>query len=43
MILAYLLNNYDIKHIEKRPQNDWVGATVIPPMAATLEVKRRKI
>ncbi|VBB80102.1 Putative Cytochrome P450 E-class, group IV [Podospora comata] len=43
MILAYLLNNYDIKHIEKRPQNDWVGATVIPPMAATLEAKRRKI
>ncbi|KAK0672033.1 cytochrome P450 [Cercophora samala] len=42
MILAYLVNNYEIKHIEKRPINDWVGATVIPPVKATIEVKRRK-
>ncbi|KAK0742392.1 cytochrome P450 [Apiosordaria backusii] len=42
MILAYLLNNYDIKHIEKRPVPDWAGATVIPPIKATIEVKRRK-
>jgi hypothetical protein len=42
MVLTYLLLNYDIKHIPDRPQAQWVGTTIIPPLAATIEVRRRK-
>ncbi|KAH8881357.1 cytochrome P450 [Thozetella sp. PMI_491] len=42
MILAYLLTNYEVKQIPERPQPQWIGQTIIPPLAATMELKRRK-
>ncbi|KAK3333766.1 cytochrome P450 [Cercophora scortea] len=42
MILAYLVQNYDIQPIPERPKNMWMGQTVIPPLSASIQVKRRK-
>ena len=40
--MAYLLLNYDIKMIEKRPQPQWIGGTIIPPLDACVEMRRKK-
>jgi hypothetical protein len=42
MVLAYLLNNYEIKPIPKRPTPQWLGQNIIPPLQAKIEVRRRK-
>lgn len=42
MVLAYLLNNYDIKPISERPKPQWLGQNSIPPLHAKIEVRRRK-
>ncbi|CAK7268116.1 hypothetical protein SEPCBS119000_002897 [Sporothrix epigloea] len=43
MVLAYLLTNYDIKPLEKRPKTMWVGQTIIPPLDVKVEVRRKKV
>lgn len=43
MILAHLLTNYDIKPLETRPKNLWIGQTIIPPLEVKVEVRRRKV
>ena len=42
MILAYLTQNYEIKHLEERPKPMWIGQTIVPPLDAKIEIKRRK-
>lgn len=42
MITAYLLTNYEIKPIKDRPKPMWIGNTIIPPIQATIEIRRRK-
>ena len=41
MIVAYLLLNYDIEPLAKRPQVTHFGMTPIPPVKATIRVKRK--
>jgi hypothetical protein len=42
MVLAYLVNNYELKPIGERPKPQWLGQNIIPPLQAKMEVKRRK-
>lgn len=42
MILAYLVQNYEIKPLPERPKAFWFGANIIPPVQARIEVRRRK-
>jgi hypothetical protein len=42
MILAYLVQNYEIKPIAERPKPIWIGQTIVPPIDAKIEVRRRK-
>ncbi|KAK3381511.1 cytochrome P450 [Podospora didyma] len=42
MILAYLLQNYEIKPIAERPKPLWIGQTIIPPVQVNIEIRRRK-
>ncbi|KAL2147461.1 hypothetical protein VTI28DRAFT_9361 [Corynascus sepedonium] len=42
MILAYLVQNYELKPLAERPNSMWVGANFIPPVQATIEIRRRK-
>jgi hypothetical protein len=41
MVLAYFLNNYEIKPISERPKPQWLGQNIIPPLQAKIEVRRR--
>ncbi|RYP82073.1 hypothetical protein DL770_005695 [Monosporascus sp. CRB-9-2] len=41
LMLAYLVLNYDFEFQEKRPENFWFGMNRIPPMKATIRIKRR--
>ncbi|KAI0147392.1 cytochrome P450 [Xylariaceae sp. FL1272] len=42
IILAYIILSYDFAPLEKRPPNTWLGANRLPPMEATIGIKRRK-
>lgn len=42
MLLAYIIMNYDIEPKAARPANRCVGQTIVPPLKATLSVRRRK-
>jgi hypothetical protein len=42
MIMAYLLENYEIKPLAEKPKSMWVGSNLIPPVQATIEIRRRK-
>ena len=41
LILAVILLEYDFEIQQKRPENVWFGSNRIPPMKATIRVKRR--
>lgn len=41
MIIAYLLFNYDMKTLDKRPDRKCIGKNIIPPTDATMEIKRK--
>lgn len=43
LLLAYMVLNYDIQMLKTRPEGRWVGPTVLPPMKATIKVRRRKV
>jgi cytochrome P450 len=43
LLLAYILMNYDVKPMETRPPNVFMGGSILPPMKATICVKRRKL
>lgn len=42
MMLAHILQNYDIKPIAERPRLTWVAHTIIPALDVKIEVKRRQ-
>jgi cytochrome P450 len=42
LLLAYIVMNYDIKSMETRPPNEFMGGNVLPPMKANIRVRRRK-
>lgn len=42
LVMAYLLENYDMKMLEERPRPKWIGATIIPPLEACIEIRRKK-
>jgi hypothetical protein len=42
MILAYLLQNYEIKPLPEKPKGMWLGSTIIPPVQVKIEIRRRK-
>jgi cytochrome P450 len=41
LLLAYIILNYDIEPLESRPSNGAMGGSILPPMRATISVKRR--
>jgi len=43
LLLAYIIMNYDVKPFEKRPENTFLAGSILPPMKATISVKRRKV
>ncbi|KXX73506.1 Ent-kaurene oxidase [Madurella mycetomatis] len=42
IILAYLLENYELKPLAEKPKNLWIGGTLIPPVQVKIEARRRK-
>ncbi|KAI6089470.1 cytochrome P450 [Hypoxylon rubiginosum] len=42
LMLAYIITHYNIEPLEQRPSNFWFGMNRIPPMKATIRVRRRK-
>lgn len=42
LLLAYIILNYDIKLLNTRPPNVYIGSAILPPMKATISVKRRQ-
>ncbi len=42
LLIAYLVLNYDVKPLARRPANTWIADYGIPPRNATLQVRRRK-
>lgn len=42
LLLAYVVLNYDIEPLAVRPMGTWIAATALPPMRATIKVRRRK-
>lgn len=43
LLLAYMVLNYDIEVLAKRPEGRWVGQVILPDMTATIKVKRRNV
>jgi len=43
LLLAYIIMNYDIKPLATRPQKKLIAGSIIPPLKATISVRRRKI
>jgi len=43
LLLAYIVMNYDVKPIATRPPNEYIAGSIIPPMKATISVRRRKL
>ncbi len=43
LLLAYMVINYDIELLEKRPEGQWVGQVALPPMKATIKIRRRVV
>jgi cytochrome P450 len=41
LLLAYMVLNYDIEPLEKRPDGKWIGQVSLPDMKATIKVRRR--
>lgn len=42
MLLAYMVLNYEVKPLASRPPNKWFGGVNLPPMKASIKVRRRK-
>ena len=42
LILGYMVMNYDIEMLDKRPPDIFAGVARLPPMAAEIRVRRRK-
>ena len=42
MILAFLLDNFELRPLKERPKSFWLGGTIIPPVQIETEIRRRK-
>ena len=42
LLLAQILLNYDVEPLATRPENRWIADMMLPPMEATIKIKRRK-
>ncbi|KAI0398830.1 putative cytochrome P450 [Xylaria palmicola] len=42
LIIAHALLYYDFEMLPKRPEGSWVGITKLPPLTATIKIRRRK-
>lgn len=42
-VLAYIVLNYDIEPLSERPRGKWMASTILPPLKATIKVRRRKV
>lgn len=42
MLLAYMVLNYEVELFKTRPPNVWAGETSLPPMKATIKVRRKE-
>ena len=42
MLLAYMVLNYEMELFKSRPPNVWSGQTSLPPMKATIKVRRKE-
>lgn len=42
LLLAYMVMNYEIEPLAQRPEGQWFATTILPPMTATIKVRRRK-
>ncbi|KAI0394225.1 putative cytochrome P450 [Xylariaceae sp. FL0594] len=42
LILANMLLMYDFEMLSKKPEGSWFGVTKVPPLKATIRVKRRE-
>jgi cytochrome P450 len=41
LLLAYMIQNYDFEMLDKRPPSQWIGAVLVPPMTATIRIRKR--
>ena len=42
LLLAYVVMNYEVEPLKTRPPNTWFGPTSLPPMKATIKVRRKE-
>lgn len=42
LILAYVIMNYDVEPMAKRPSNYWVGGLILPLRDTKIKVRRRE-
>ncbi len=42
LLLAYMVMNYEIEPLKIRPPNVWFGQSSLPPMKATIKVRRKE-
>jgi Cytochrome P450 len=42
LLLAYAVLNYEIEPLAVRPAGHWIAMAILPPMKATIQVRRRK-
>lgn len=40
LLLAYMVLNYDFEMLPKRPESKWMGTSLVPPLKATVRVRR---
>ncbi|KJZ76954.1 hypothetical protein HIM_03831 [Hirsutella minnesotensis 3608] len=43
LIMAHLLLHYDMQSLSSRPEPRWLGATIIPPLGASINIRRKKV
>jgi cytochrome P450 len=43
LLLAYMVLNYDIEPLEKRPDGKWIGQVSLPDMKAKIKIRRRNV
>lgn len=41
LLMAYMVLNYDLEMLPSRPESKWLGTALVPPMKATIKVRRR--
>ena len=42
LLLSYMMLKYDFQMLPQRPAGRWIGENLVPPMKATIQVRRRK-